>query len=38
MYAATGGTDMKWGAQILNGGVGHHSPPAGDGPGDEVGK
>jgi len=33
MYAATRGPNVKWGAQISNGGAGHHWPPAGDGPG-----
>jgi len=32
MFAATGESDMKWGAQVLNGVAGHHWPPGGDGP------
>ena len=32
MYAATGGSNVKWGALISNGVAGHHWPPAGDGP------
>jgi len=31
MYAATGGQNMKWGEQIINGGSGTTGPPAGDG-------
>jgi len=32
MYAATGGPNMTWGAQILNVVPGTADPPAGDGP------
>jgi len=32
MYAATRGPNVKWGAQISNGGSGTTNPPAGDGP------
>jgi len=33
MYAATRGPNMKWGAQISNGGPSTTGTPAGDGPG-----
>jgi len=33
MHAATGGSNMKWGAKISNGGSPAPLPPAGDGPG-----
>jgi len=33
MYAATGGSNVKWGAPISNGGQAPLAPPAGDGPG-----
>jgi len=33
MYAATGGSDVKWGGADFKRGAGHHWPPAGDGPG-----
>ena len=32
MYVATRGQNVKWGAQILNGGPGTTSSPAGDDP------
>jgi len=32
MYAATRGPNVKWGAQISNGGPGTTGTPAGDGP------
>ena len=32
MYAATRGPNVKWGAQISNGGTGTTAPPAGDDP------
>jgi len=32
MYATTGGPNMKWGAQILNGEAGTTGPGAGDDP------
>jgi len=32
MYAATRGSNVKWGALISNGGGGHHWPPAGNDP------
>jgi len=32
MYGATTGANVKWGAQISNGGTGTTGPPAGDGP------
>jgi len=32
MYVTTGGPNVKWGAQISNGGAGTTGPPAGDDP------
>ena len=32
MYAATGGTNVKWGSTDFKWGGGHHWPPAGDDP------